>query len=339
MEVSSLKELYSRVNEHIETVFIVPLIRYSFPKTDYLFLLYRDLIDDQKIAVESISVFGHFRFVLKSIISKNTILHYHWLEFQDTKALLGMPYKLFCIALYSLFGGTIIWTVHNLKPHDQKFLNLHLSIHKWMARKASLIHVHTTNSVELVSNYYEVSPSKIVVLKHPDFPSEITDRDKAKEEFLSHYGNGRTFLKSPVFLIFGGVSEYKGIRELIDMMLPLKRGFTFVIAGYVKKGHEQLHKFIVEKTIEDSRVLYIPSFIPEEHYPLLLNSADVCLFNYNEILSSGGAQMALAYKKRIIAPDKGDLHELKDHKDVSLFTTKKELLSFIQSELNHKVDE
>ncbi len=339
MEVSSLKELYSRVSEHVETVFVVPLIRNSFPKTDYLFLLYKNLINDPGITVKSISVFAHFRFVFKSLFSKRTILHYHWLEFQDTKALLGMPYKLLCIGLYSLFNGTIIWTVHNLKPHDQKLPELHLKIHKWMSKRVSLIHIHSKNSVTLVSKLYDVSPDKIVVLKHPEFPAEIKPQEAERKEFLSLYGDGRVDLQSPVFLIFGGLSEYKGIREIIEVLISEDANFTLIIAGYVKKGQESLHRFIVEKTIDDSRVIYIPSFIPEEHYSLLLNSADVCIFNYNEILSSGGAQMALAYKKRIIAPNKGDLRELKNHSNVSLFETRHEMLNFIKLELERKVHE
>ncbi|MBO6524494.1 MAG: hypothetical protein JJ971_11750 [Balneolaceae bacterium] len=338
MEVSSLKELYSKVSEHVETVFVVPLIRYSFPKTDYLFLLYKDIIDDPDITIESISVFAHFQFVLKSLFSKNTILHYHWLEFQDIKSLLGMPYKLLCIVLYSLFGGSVVWTVHNLKPHNQKLPNLHLKIHKWMAKRSSLIHVHSENSVHLVSKFYDVAPNKIFVFKHPEFPADIKPQKAERVEFLSFYGDGRTDLTPPVFLVFGGLSEYKGIREVIEIFLSQSNDFTLIIAGYVKKGQESLHRFIVQKTIDDSRVLYIPSFIPEEHYSLLLNSVDICIFNYNEILSSGAAQMALSYQKRIIAPNKGDLMELKNHTNVSLFETRNEMLNFIKLELERKVN-
>ena len=331
MEISSLKELYSGLNKHISTVFVVPLIRYRFPKTDYLYLLYKNLIDENEINIESISVFAHFRFVLKVIVNRNTLLHYHWLEFQDFKSLLGMPYKLLCIGLYKLFGGDIIWTVHNLKPHDKKYLSLHLRIHKWMARIASLIHVHSPLSVPLVSDMYGVSPEKIHVLRHPDFPAKIIPQETARKEFLSVYGDGRSELKGPVCLIFGGISEYKGIRKIIELFSKQTFGFTLIIAGYVKKGQESLHNYIVEKTIDDTKVLYIPSFIPEKDYPLLLNTADVCIFNYEEILSSGGVKMAQAYRKKVIAPNAGDLRELKDDETVLLFDSIEELESLITS--------
>lgn len=335
MEISSLKELYSGLNKHIDTVFVVPLIRFDFPKTDYLYLLYKDFIDEDKVNIQSISVFAHFRFVVQVIFNRNTLLHYHWLEFQDVKSLLGMPYKLLCIGLYKLFGGDIVWTVHNLKPHDKKYLSLHLRIHKWMARIASVIHVHSSASVSIVSSMYDVQQEKITVLKHPDFPAQNLSQETARNELLSVYGDGRKELRSPVFLIFGGISEYKGIREIIELLSKQKSDFTLIIAGYVKKGQESLHNFIIEHTIDDSRVLYIPAFIPEEHYPLLLNAPDICIFNYDEILSSGGIKMAQAYHKKIIAPYAGDLRELKNDEKVSLFESKEELEASIISTLEH----
>lgn len=334
MEASSLTELYSQVNKHFSKVFVVPLIRYNFPKTDYLFLLYRDfLTQPNEVEIKSISVFGHFKLVLAAAFDNYTILHYHWLEFQNLKALLGMPYKLICIALYKLFGGSIVWTVHNLTPHDKKYLKLHTSIHRWMAKRASIIHVHSTSAVSIVSEYLNIEKTKIVILKHPQFPSEELSKDEAQEQFLSNYGDGKNSLESPVFLIFGGISEYKGIREIIDILSTQEKDFSLIIAGYVKIGQEALHNFIIDKTIDDQRVTYVPTFIPEEHYPSLLHNSDVCIFNYDEILTSGGVEMALAYQKKIIAPNLGCLQDLKDRDNVSLFNSKEELKNLIHESL------
>lgn len=340
MQVSSLKELYSRVNKHFKKVFVVPLIRYDYPKTDYLYLLYEDMIlHANEIEVKSISVFNHYKFVIAAIFSNKSILHYHWLEFQNIKALLGMPYKMICIGLYKLFGGTIVWTVHNLKPHDKKFLDFHHFIHKWMAKNASIIHVHSPSACSVVSEYLEVLTDKILVLKHPEFPFDSVPKEEAIQDFLANYGDGRTYLEKPVFLIFGGISEYKGIREIIEFLTSKENNFTLIIAGYVKVGQESLHRFIIKKTIDDNRVIYIPSFIPEEHYPHLLQASDICVFNYDEILTSGGVEMAKAYQKKIIAPNRGCLQDLKDYSNISLFNTKNELEELLLKSLNGSIDD
>lgn len=334
MEVTSLSELYSKVQEKTSILFVVPLIRFSFPNTDYLFLLYKEYIENNSSTlVKSISVFGHFRFVGKALTDKNTILHYHWLEFQDAKSLLGMPFKLLCIAIYSLLNGKIVWTVHNLNPHDKKFLGLHRIIHKWMAKKSSLLHVHSKSAIGIVSKAYDVSKDKIIVLKHPRFPSEILEKEEASKKFLSHYREGFEKLEDPTFLIFGGISEYKGIREVIEILISKNKPFSLIIAGYLKKGQKSLHNFIIEKTIDDDRVIYIPSFIPDEHYPLLLSMVDVCIFNYEDILTSGGVEMALSYQKEIIAPYKGGIVD-SDSPLISTFNSENDLEKLIDKKLD-----
>lgn len=336
MEVSSLTELYSQVNKHFSKVFVVPLIRFDFPKTDYLYLLYKEFFNRSDYnPVKSISVFDHYRFVLAAIFNRNTILHYHWLEFQSLKALSGMPYKLLSIALYKLLGGNIVWTIHNLTPHDKKFLTLHKFIHRWMARRASLIHIHSHSALSLVSDYLKIDTNKILILRHPEFPYKKLSKEEALKEFLSNYGDGRTLLKKPIFLIFGGISEYKGIREIVAILSSQEKQFTLIIAGYVKLGQENLHNFIIENTIDDSRIIYVPTFIPEKHYPSLLHASDICVFNYDDILTSGGVAMAIAYKKRIIAPSLGCLRDFKNNPDVFLFNSKNELKNLIQESLGH----
>lgn len=337
MEVKSLKELYLTITNHYSKVFVVPIIRFKFPQTDYLYLLYKELLaESEDYEIHSISVFNHYKFVISAIIHRNSILHYHWVEYQNTKALVAMPYKLLCIALFKFFGGNIVWTIHNIAPHDKKYLSLHHTIHKWLAGKAAVIHVHSQSAIPIVKEYLQTSEEKIYVLEHPDFPSTEMKKQTAIDEFLNHYGEGRTNLVSPTILIFGGISEYKGIREIIDILSTQKKDFSLIIAGYVKIGQEPLHRFIIDKTIQDDRVIYVPCFIPEEHYPSLLHSADICVFNYDAILTSGGVSMALAYQKEVIAPNKGCLQDLKDEERVSLFNTKEELQLLLQRVLDRE---
>ena len=339
MELTSISELYRRLNERVETVYVVPLIKFHLPKTDYLYLLYKDLLETQnQIAIRSVSVFAHFRIVIGALFSKNTILHYHWLEFQDLRSISAMPYKLFCIWMYNLLGGTTVWTIHNLIPHDRKLMKLHHSIHRWMARKAALIHVHSKEVIPEVSDFLDVPESKLAVFPHPKFPSEFMDKEEAQREFLSAFGENRTNLPSPVFLIFGSLSEYKGIKELTEVLTHFDQPFTLVIAGWIKKGQQKLNNYLFNAALHDTRVIYIPEFIPDEYYPLLLNAADVCVFNYKNILTSGGIEMARAYGKTIIAPAKGTIRSYSGEEKVCLFDSPEELRSLIEQQLNSEAN-
>lgn len=339
MEVKSLLELYARVNSSVSTVYVVPLIRYNFKQTDYLYLLYKDLIEsDSETIVESISFFAHFQFVLGALLNKNTILHYHWLEFQDFKSLAGMPYKLLCIALYSFLGGKIIWTIHNLIPHDNRYLPLHKIIHTWMAKRASLLHVHSGSVVPAVSAFLEVPESKCIVHKHPEFPSKPVQKTEAVTKLSNQYSIDTEAFTVPTFLVFGGLSAYKGIEEIVRILKDKELPSTLLIAGPIKKGQNLLLNNLTSLAKEDKRIIFIPKFIPEEDYPLLFGVSDICVFNYDDILTSGGVEMALAYKKQIIAPGKGSLVDFKTLPNVSLFDSPKELKSLIGQVLKEGVD-
>ncbi|MEQ9266885.1 MAG: hypothetical protein RLN81_16785 [Balneolaceae bacterium] len=330
MEVKLISELYSRVTNPVSTVYVVPLIRYDFKKTDYLYLFYKGLIEGSSdIKLKDLSVFAHIRMVFGALLNQNTILHYHWLEFQDMKSLLGMPYKLLCIALYKLLGGHIVWTIHNLTPHDKRFLSLHRSIHQWMAKKASVLHVHSGSVVERVSDFLDVDESKCIVLAHPEFPSVTVSKKEAIERFSKNYSIGTERFKTPTFLIFGGLSAYKGIEEIAKILNGETSPFALLIAGPFKKGQGVLEDKLTKMAETDERIILIPAFIPEEDYPLLFSASDICVFNYDDILTSGGIEMALAYKKQIIAPYKGSLSDYEGLSNVSLFNSPGELKELI----------
>lgn len=339
MEVKLISELYSRVTNPVSTVYVVPLIRYDFKQTDYLYLLYKDIIEGSSdIKLKDLSFFAHIRMVFGALLNRNTILHYHWLEFQDMKSLLGMPYKLLCIALYKLLGGHIVWTIHNLTPHDKRFLSLHKSIHTWMAKKASVLHVHSESVVERVSDFLDVYESKCIVLAHPEFPSITLSKKDAIERFSKNYSIGSERFKTPTFLVFGGLSAYKGIEEITTVLCDDTSAFTLLIAGPFKKGQGVLKDKLTKMAESDERIILIPTFIPEEDYPLLFNASDICVFNYDDILTSGGIEMALAYKKQIIAPHKGSLSDYEGLSNVSLFNSQEELKELISHFLKAGVD-
>ena len=173
MQPNTLFDVYSSLGIKTEEVFVVPKIRYHAPKTDYLYLLYKPIIQSNEIEVDSVSALNHYQFVLRAMFSKNAVLHYHWLEFQDLKALVGMPWKIVCIWLFTLFGGKLVWTIHNLEPHNQKWVKLHRKLHGWMANKATKLCVHSSHVAPIVQKQYQIDGEKILWVPHPTFPAEI----------------------------------------------------------------------------------------------------------------------------------------------------------------------
>lgn len=332
MEDSSLKEIFASLNPNAEKVFVVPLIRYSHKQSDYLYLLYEELIEDGKLDIQSISVFNHFKLITGILRNRNAILHYHWLEFQDFKSLLGMPWKMICIYLFHKMGGKLVWTLHNEFPHDQKYLGLHSYLHQKMAKWADVLHVHCETALHKMKNRLDAEEEKFRIVAHPEFPASPIDKETAIQNLNEQY-DLRLLPDEPILLMFGNISRYKQIEKAATIVESLETDCKLIVAGPVKKGNLDLFREL--KTISENgeRLILIPDFIPENKVSWFYSASDICLFNYREILSSGGYHMAQAYQKTIIAPRMGCLKEEANKSNVILFDEESELKSLLTDQL------
>ena len=335
----SLFDIYSRVQPALKHLFVVPLIRYEYPNTNYLALLYKPLQQNHpEVIIHNTSVFAHYRFVIAQLSGKAPVLHYHWLEFQDAKSLLGMPYKLFCIALFSLFGGRLIWTVHNLQPHDKKWLGIHKWMHRWMAQRAQLILVHSSTAKKMVAGYLNISSKKIDIFPHPEYPATPINPKEARQRLSQLVGHDFE-AEIPIFLMMGAISEYKGFLEVIELLQTIDAPWQLVIAGYVKKGQEKLDQELQRIAKREPRLIYKPGFLGESEIAIYHSAADVSLFNFRDILSSGSVKMAIGYQNKIIAPKLGELRELVGMPGVSLFSSPTELFELLKIHISsHRHD-
>ena len=336
MEASSLSEIYESISKDADIIYVVPLIRHTHKKTDYLYLLYEDLIGSDSYEIKSISIFDHFKLVAGILTNRKAILHYHWLEFQDFKSLLGMPWKMLCIYLFQLFGGHIVWTLHNEFPHNQKYLGLHRYLHKKMAHWTDILHVHCSAAVSLMSDRLKAPKEKFTIIPHPDFPTDPIPKSTAISHLNKNYDCGID-PDDTILLMFGNISRYKQIEEIADILIKEELSSKLIIAGPVKKGNMDLYEELISKVNKYNCIKLIAEFIPEEHVPWFYSATDICVFNYREILSSGGFHMAESYNKTIIAPNIGCLSETKDLSNVHLFTNADELKALLRvkiTELN-----
>ncbi len=329
MKNQSLSDIYSSLGIMNATVYVVPKIRADFPASDYLYLLYEQLIKDDKYHIKSLSIFGHFRFVLSLFFQQKCLLHYHWVEFQGIKSFLGMLYKLPCIYLFNLLGGKIVWTVHNLEPHGGKFLKTHLRIHKWMGKISDVVLAHSETAAELVISKFDIDKEKVKFVPHPKFPAAFINREQSVN-FLNSTFHWNMNPARPIALIMGNIAEYKKIDHLLELVEKYDLDLQVIVAGSVKKGDEKMAKR-VEKLASSNPDYYLNAqFIEEEHIPYFFGASDFCLFNFDKILTSGSVEMALSYKKDVIAPRISSLKELDQ---AFLFSNKKELVTLIRSSI------
>lgn len=325
---SMYRELTPDTDQMVD-LFVVPLIRFQYKESDYLYLLYKEFIEnpESRYNVHSTSVWRHWSFVWRVIRNPATILHYHWLESTDLKSLAGMAYKLLCIVLFQKLGGSIVWTVHNKMPHDARFEWFNLKICSSMARRANLIHVHCSYAAEEISRFYDQPISKFRVIPHPSYPATNIPRATAIRR-LNKKHDLKLSDEQQIFLMFGNISSYKQIDKVVEMFAHLGREKILIVVGPVKKGQIPHYRDIQSLAEEAGNVRLIPHFIPEKEVPLYHSACNCVVFNYSEILTSGGIALAKSYNCPIIAPDLGCIQELQYEK-LHRFTCQEELQSLL----------
>jgi beta-1,4-mannosyltransferase len=322
---------YQKLCPDVKKVYVVPLINYSFKKTNYLYLLYKNFIEKKEnynIDVKSISVFSHPVILVSRLKNEKSILHYHWLEINDFQSLCGMFWKIFWISLFKLVNGKIIWTVHNEFPHSNNFILLNRIVRNYMARIADRLHVHCASAVNIMLPLLKVEKNKFFVAEHPDFPVEIIDKNIAIGVLEQQYFRGKIKSEDSLFLMFGEIAEYKGIKEIVEIFNNLEEKKKLIIAGIVKKGNNNCFKQILGSVKNKNQVLIRDKRITDDEVPLFFNSCDYSIFNFNDVLTSGSVVLSLNYNKKIIIPAKGCLTELSSQ-NIIHFNNKDELKNIL----------
>ncbi len=323
----NLKDIYTELmgSGKIE-LFVIPEIQFNNKKSDYLYLQYKEYFDDAELIFNKPG--SHLNYIRLQYKQKNTLIHYHWLDCQDGWDLFSISFKLICLMIFKKMGGKIIWTVHNKKPLHNRYKRFNRYIRSWMADNADRLLVHCESVIPEVSSYFKIPEDKFRITYHPSFPAEIISREKAIKKLNKEYD--LDLKKSDqIFLMFGNINSQKRIKEVCELFSELPKNKRLLVAGPVKKGHLKYFRKIKGKCSKRHNTNILPNFVPEKNVPLFFNSADCVLFNYKEVLASGGVEMAINYRRSIIAPKCGCIAEISENK-INFFSTQEELKNLIK---------
>ncbi len=204
-------------------------------------------------------------------------------------------------------GYKVVWTVHNLYPHESVHFELHRLARLAITRLATALIVHCEYARKCVQEHFYRSEG-VFTIPHGHFidayPNTIS-REKARHELGLAKGQF-------VYLFFGNVRPYKGLEQLLKIFSDLPGDdLALLMAAKVYNDYgEQLVKGAQEA---DPRiVVHTSSFFPSEDFQLYLNAADVVVLPFVDILTSGSAITAMSFARPVIVPGIGCLPELVD---------------------------
>lgn len=271
----------------------------------YNFLLYSNM---QNLDVEVTE-----EFTLNSLKTAD-IWHVHWPEyFLSTNSILKSLYLLavliFKVCLIKLYGLKIIWTVHNIHPHENNHPLLKKAFYFLFPKFCDgFIFLSQTSADEPLEWLQKIPKEKIRIIQHGHY-RDIYNYSKNKEEARSELGIPENKF---VYLFFGQVRAYKNSLELAQEYAKLQEKDSMLYIIGSTGSNKTLKESLLEITDKTSNIIFIDKFLDDEELNNWLSASDLIVLPYKAITNSGSVLMGLSFNKHVLAPQLGSLKELKN---------------------------
>jgi glycosyltransferase involved in cell wall biosynthesis len=247
-----------------------------------------------------------------------SVVHFHWLSpyifaSSTPKTAIQFTLTLFQIIALKIQGIPMVWTVHNVMSHESQYPQLERAFKHIFIRfgfcKALFIHCGSVR--ESIIQEYNLTEKdvngRIEIIHHGNYISnyvnEITE-EKAKSEL----GINKSDI---VFLYFGQVRPYKGVKRLINEFKSInKPDIRLLVVG--NPLNESIKNVVESESATDSRIAATLKYIEDESIQKYMNASDCVVLPYEDITTSGSSILAMSFGKAIVIPDRGCVSELLD---------------------------
>ena len=304
----------------------------------YQFLMIKGLKKNKALEVEIGFASKRYGIILSAFYFRPKYLHFDWItkyylrEDIATSWFRAYWFLFQIIIAKKLFRIRVVWTQHNILPHD----NRRKKIHKWVQYKfykcCDWVRVFSKSTAETLTMHHNYIREKILIVPEGSYVGYYNNN-------ISRY-DARCKLKlktdEKIFLFFGAIKPYKGIEELIGIFNENEfKKVRLVISGRTpdKKYSKKIRKLIKN----NKSITLFDRFIEDKEIELFFNSSDFCILPFINIENSGSVILAMGFKKVVIAPNVGAITDrLKNQRE---FLYSDNLLDKINLALSKALDE
>ena len=248
---------------------------------------------------------------INAFVEKFDVFHLHWPEFFIVKSPIKCFFRLSFFATVIIFlkirKTKIVWTVHNLHPHDNIHPQIYVFVLRFLSYFLSGITYFSTHSKSLVHDEFPFMafiPSYIIphaLYNYDRVPiTQTTSRLKQKLALEK---------ESKLALFFGRIDHYKDIENLITEFKKLpSNDYKLAIVGPCSDG--ELLSALTAVSSDSKNIVILESFFPEQDLASLFSLADLTILPFKKILNSGSVMLALSFGKPVLVPAMGSINEV-----------------------------
>jgi glycosyltransferase involved in cell wall biosynthesis len=241
------------------------------------------------------------------------VLHLHWPElfyqgegtWERARSLLSF---LEVLSELQARGVALVYTVHNLVPHESPAMALDRLATLWLLRRADVIHVHDPETAREVGRLrWGRRREGVWVIPHGHYLDAYPNTRSRAE--------ARRRLDVPddvfVYLFLGQIRPYKGLDDLLDAFRLAGREQDYlIIAGNARPRDGAYVEHILRRGAADPRLRIRAGYVPDHEVQDYMNAADVCVLPYRRAVTSGSALLAFSFGRPIVAPRLGPFPRL-----------------------------
>jgi glycosyltransferase involved in cell wall biosynthesis len=203
-------------------------------------------------------------------------------------------------------GAALIWTVHNMVPHDTVHLEQEIALSQFLADRADAVHVMNPATAATVVELYTLPVEKTVVIPHCSY-LDVYPQSLTRAEARAALGLTDTDV---AVLFLGQMRPYKGLDVLLPALSRLgesRTNLVLLLAGKtIPADADQIEQLIPANI----RVIRHHSHVDDADLQRWYRAADVVALPYRKVLNSGSAMLAATFGVPVLLPDLPHLRAL-----------------------------
>jgi beta-1,4-mannosyltransferase len=229
------------------------------------------------------------------------LLHLHWPEAYYPRK--GDAFDWFrCTRFpFDLNGAAkqavLVTTAHNLYGHNRANEIFAERNVRCVHEVAKIVFAHSASAKQRLVGSLALPADKVWVIPHGDLSVALGSpiaASKARHEL--GLGAGK------IALMFGVIEPYKGLEEVIDWWRRTRPDVQLAIVGRPHTTHYGAE--VLSRVDHDKNIITDFDWLSDERLRLWLSAADVTLFNYRQIFTSGAASLARSFGVPILLPQR-----------------------------------
>jgi beta-1,4-mannosyltransferase len=251
------------------------------------------------------------------------VLHLHWTlevlrgidDVMEARA--QMARFLALLDAFTAAGGLIVWTVHNVLPHDCTFPDLESALQREIVERAHVVHVLTRSTSEAVADQFTIPASKVLHVPHPHYIGSYADT-LTREQARFDIGVEPDQI---VYSMLGAIKPYKGLEDLLDafdVLAAREPGRRCLVVAGLPDADGSVDDLLVRcESHPDVRLR--AERVPDVDMQRYLKAADIAVLPYRRSLNSGVLLLSMSFGVPVVVPDLGSTSEIVDDRFARTF--------------------